>query len=279
MQPSRTALLLAAIAPFTLAADDSREPIAVQAARPAYTFVGLHTAPVPASLRAHVDLPEGAGLVVRAVVTASPAERAGLQKHDILTHLEDQLLINPAQLRSLVRAKRPGDTLIFTYLRQGNPHTAEVTLAERQPRDFQSRARHQYDDVSEELGDAARNIEQELEALRDAGVPIDMDRVREHIREARDRAAEAMEAARQEIESIDIEEALEEAGVIDERASRSTLVYEGTQGSLRLVISEDHSHLTARDADANLLYDGELPEDRSELPESVQEMLARLEID
>ena len=74
------------------------------------------------------------GLVVDVdgVKPGSPAEAAGLKPHDILEKLDDQLLINPAQLEALVRLHSPGDTVTLTILHDGEHRTATAKLVEHE---------------------------------------------------------------------------------------------------------------------------------------------------
>lgn len=97
------------------------------------TFLGLEVAPVDEALAAQLKLPRDHGLVVRFVVPDSPAAAAGVQKHDVLTRLDDQLLIAPRQLSALVRARKEGDAIKLTYLRAGAEARANATLVKRVP--------------------------------------------------------------------------------------------------------------------------------------------------
>src|SRR4030095_10089694 len=65
----------------------------------------------------------------------SPGEKAGLQKHDVLVRLGDQVLIAPKQLQTLVANRKAGDTVEIALLRKGQPQTVTVTLATHQPGD------------------------------------------------------------------------------------------------------------------------------------------------
>jgi hypothetical protein len=97
------------------------------------TFLGLEVAPVDEALAAQLKLPPDHGLVVRFVVPDSPAAAAGVQKHDVLTRLDDQLLIAPRQLSALVRARKEGDSIKLTYIRAGAEARAAATLVKRVP--------------------------------------------------------------------------------------------------------------------------------------------------
>ncbi len=73
-------------------------------------FLGISTSPVTPPLRDQLHLTQGMGLMVDYVRKGSPADAAGLQIHDVLQKLDDQVLVNPQQLAVLVRAKKPGDS-------------------------------------------------------------------------------------------------------------------------------------------------------------------------
>lgn len=68
------------------------------------------------------------GLVNTHVSADSPAAQAGLKQNDVLTELAGQALVLPAQLRKLVRARKPGDKVELSYYRAGKKETASVTL-------------------------------------------------------------------------------------------------------------------------------------------------------
>lgn len=91
-------------------------------------WLGVTPDAVSDDLRAQLPLEPGSGLILRGVVADGPAGKAGLQKNDVLTKLDDQLLLNARQLRTLVRAKHAGDTVRLSYVRRGQPGVAEVTL-------------------------------------------------------------------------------------------------------------------------------------------------------
>ena len=84
---------------------------------------------IPAVLRAQLNLPEGIGIVVSFVAKGSPAEKAGLKANDVLTQMDDQLIINAEQLQTLIKGKKNGDDVSLTYYRQGKEHTAKAKLA------------------------------------------------------------------------------------------------------------------------------------------------------
>jgi hypothetical protein len=93
-------------------------------------YIGVAVSPAEDALRAHIDLPAGAGLVVTEVVKDSPAEKAGLKANDIFLEIGGKPLDRPETLVECVRAaeKKP---LAIKLLRAGKPLTIEVTPALR----------------------------------------------------------------------------------------------------------------------------------------------------
>lgn len=91
-------------------------------------YMGVEIIPVDAPTRALFKLPETGGLLVIGVSPGSPADGKFAQG-DILLKLEDQLLVNREQLRSLLRAKKAGDSVTLETVRGGRKESVTVKLA------------------------------------------------------------------------------------------------------------------------------------------------------
>lgn len=72
------------------------------------------------------DLPEG--VYVQQVVADSPAEKAGIQRGDIITKIDGQQLDNKTQLSTIIAKKKIGDTMLITLYREDQTVDVEVTL-------------------------------------------------------------------------------------------------------------------------------------------------------
>ena len=96
------------------------------------TWLGVATTPVPSALSDHLELAEGFGVQVDYVADDSPAAKADLRPHDILTKLDDQLLTTPEHLAVLVRSKKSGDKITLTLIRKGAEETIDATLGENE---------------------------------------------------------------------------------------------------------------------------------------------------
>ncbi len=91
------------------------------------TFLGVEaTCAIPLEEEKSA-LPSGVGLRVNYLVPGSPAA-AHLRMGDVLLRMDDQLLCNPSQLRTLVHMKKNGDAVKFSFLREGTPREATFAL-------------------------------------------------------------------------------------------------------------------------------------------------------
>lgn len=114
---------------FTLLCAGAAEP---QPTTEKTAFLGVTTSPAEAALRAQLGLPRGMGLIVDAVEPGSPAEKAGLRKHDVLYMLDDQLLVTPEQFGILLRSMEPGRTVSLVLFRSGRQQTVKAALGQRE---------------------------------------------------------------------------------------------------------------------------------------------------
>ena len=92
------------------------------------TYLGIYATPVNPSVSNQLNLTSNFYLNVERVESNSPAEKGGVQKFDLLMQFNDQVLINPEQLKCLVRSKKPGEELVLTILRKGKKQKITLTL-------------------------------------------------------------------------------------------------------------------------------------------------------
>src|SRR6184192_4430203 len=96
------------------------------------TFLGVETSQVPDVVSEQLGLVKGLGLVVEYVVPNSPAASAGIQQNDILKMLNDQILIEPSQLRRLLQTFPEGTEVTLTVLRKGQEQKLTAKLARKE---------------------------------------------------------------------------------------------------------------------------------------------------
>ncbi|HEV3024183.1 MAG TPA: PDZ domain-containing protein, partial [Pirellulales bacterium] len=102
-----------------------------QPERPQVTYLGVQTSSPPAALAGQLKLPEGLFLLVDGVDAGSPAEAAGLRAADVLQQLDNQVLVNSDQLGALIRARKAGEQVTLTLIREGRQMTIRATPGQR----------------------------------------------------------------------------------------------------------------------------------------------------
>jgi membrane-associated protease RseP (regulator of RpoE activity) len=95
-------------------------------------YLGVIVSGVGETVRSQLNLTSGGGLAIQQVMDGSPAEKAGLRKHDIIEKCGDQVLFNGEQFTALVRSHKPGDQVTLEILREGKPQSVNVTLGEQE---------------------------------------------------------------------------------------------------------------------------------------------------
>jgi len=94
------------------------------------THLGVAIAKLPGSLSRQLDLPDGIGFLVESILKGSPAEQAGISRHDVLVKLEDQWLVNGSQLAVLLNMRSAGETVALSLYRKGKMMTLPLVLKE-----------------------------------------------------------------------------------------------------------------------------------------------------
>ena len=70
----------------------------------------------------------GVGAEVKEVTNGSAGDKAGLEKGDIITAVNDVPVVSSNALVAAIRGYEPGDTIELTYLRDSEKNTVKVTL-------------------------------------------------------------------------------------------------------------------------------------------------------
>jgi membrane-associated protease RseP (regulator of RpoE activity) len=93
-------------------------------------YIGISVNAADDAIRAQLGLPAGQGVVVGEVVGGSPAEKAGIKKHDIVLELNGKPLDKPETLAHQVQAAKD-HPITLRLLRAGKPVVITVTAAMR----------------------------------------------------------------------------------------------------------------------------------------------------
>jgi hypothetical protein len=247
------------------------------------TYLGIETSQVPTVVSEQLGMAKGLGLVVDYVEANSPAAAAGIQQNDILKMLNDQILIEPSQLRKLLQTFPEGTEVTLTVLRKGQEQKLTAKLAKKEVPQRQSLfpgGNHDWHwdfDETGDLGDQMQDLKEQLkEQLGDARHGV----IREAVTQAHDAARRARDDARRAAEELRIffeENGAMKASRID--LGRAQIVFSDGKGELKLQNVDGKKLLTAKDAQGKLLFSGpvETKEDLDKLPPDVRERYDKLQ--
>jgi serine protease Do len=74
------------------------------------------------------ELNDNSGVKINDVNSNSPAEKAGLEKGDILTQIDGNAVKSIEDLKQALNSKKEGDSVDITYLRNGKKHNTTVVF-------------------------------------------------------------------------------------------------------------------------------------------------------
>ncbi|HOD79781.1 MAG: putative periplasmic serine endoprotease DegP-like precursor [Planctomycetes bacterium ADurb.Bin126] len=90
-------------------------------------WLGIRLSPVPAVLGRHLDI-EG-GLMVANLIKDSPADKAGLDRYDLIVAVDGQAVEGePGPFARTIQAKKPGDPVRLTIYHRGRKKDVEAML-------------------------------------------------------------------------------------------------------------------------------------------------------
>ena len=262
--------------------------------RPA-AFLGVATSPLPPVLTAQLGLPDGFGLVVDEVLPESPADKAGVLRFDVLRQFNDQNLVDPNQLSTLVRAQARDAEVSLTLLRKGQEQKVTVKIAERpMPVRMQFPApvgeiREQIDRLKEEFGDKARKLQ---ERTRDF-----QDRMKEHQERLKIWQANPIgEMPKPPVLNLPVEPAdilrevrpggaaqvrvLEPNGTVTYNTANAKVLMKDDSGEIEVSSSDGRRKLVAKNAKGEVIFDGPIdtPEQIKALPEDLRKKVETIEV-
>jgi serine protease Do len=246
------------------------------------TFLGVETSQVPNVVSEQLGLTKGLGLVVDYVVPNSPAASAGVQQNDILKMLNDQILMEPTQLRKLLQTFSEGTDVTLTILRKGQEQRITVKLAKKEmPQRHSMMPGGNHDmhwdfDETRDVGDQMQDLKEQLkEQLGDTQRGIIRGAVIQAHEAARRARADARRAAR-EIRILSSDNGMLKATKID--LGKAQIVFSDGKGEMKLENVDGKKLLTVKDTQGKLLFSGpvESKEDLDKVPVDVRERYERL---
>jgi len=95
-------------------------------------YLGIGIEPLHAAMLRHLPqlVRDGRGIMVTEVHHDSPADKAGIKAHDIITSYDDQRLYSPEQLAKLIRNDKAGREIKLGVIHDGKAEDVSVTLGD-----------------------------------------------------------------------------------------------------------------------------------------------------
>lgn len=107
----------------------ARETAAAAETKTPRPWLGVWAADIEdPALEAQLDLEDGEGFLIENVFPDSPAQRAGIQRFDVITKIDGKRLHGTLGLRSCLKDARVGQTIEIELVRKGRRETLKVTL-------------------------------------------------------------------------------------------------------------------------------------------------------
>ncbi len=97
----------------------------------AYLGVGTQQVRLPEGLRRQCNLDQETAVIVVDVQPGSPASGAGLLIGDLIVSLGGTSIMEPADLKSVLRPDRVGESMIASVIRGGEPRDLQIHVGER----------------------------------------------------------------------------------------------------------------------------------------------------
>ncbi|MFW6158896.1 MAG: S1C family serine protease [Planctomycetota bacterium] len=93
-----------------------------------YGHLGIGVGGVPEALTDQLGLQRGEGVLVTRVKEGSPASEGGIQKNDVITRVDNQIILSTEQLRKLIGYTAPGIEVKIELIRRTKRQTVRVKL-------------------------------------------------------------------------------------------------------------------------------------------------------
>ena len=235
------------------------------------TYLGVETAPMQRTLGAQLGLPKDTGLIVTNVMEKSPAAEA-LKDDDVLTRIDDQILIDTHQLSVLVRAKNEGEEVRLTFIRGGKEMSAKVKLGTREVPKHENAFFFRHGGAGGVMpmpGDAGgMSWEQKLPGMG----PDDARDVLRMIEHERGNFISGP--------GVRIMHRAGKGGTIID-LPKSNISYSDDEGSIEIKVDDGKRNLTIKNTKGDVAFNGPIntPEERAKLPAEVSKRLEKLETD
>lgn len=94
-------------------------------------FLGVQLGPVEPALASQLGLDEGTGALVNVVAENSPAYKAGLKEHDVISKIDGETVRGPQDVVRRISERKKGDKIKLEVFRGGKKIEVEAVLGEK----------------------------------------------------------------------------------------------------------------------------------------------------
>lgn len=96
--------------------------------RPDMGWLGVSAQAVTPDLAAALSLQDSVGAIINGITKGSPAEKAGLQRGDVIVELDGKKILDPSELPRMVAFRHIGKTVTLKIVRQGKPLDVKAVI-------------------------------------------------------------------------------------------------------------------------------------------------------
>ena len=94
-------------------------------------WLGIKIQDITPKLAESFGLSSTDGVIIANIVVNGPADKAGLDRGDVITHINDEKVRDYHDTLNRISAQNPGSKIILTIVREGKTITKEAVVAER----------------------------------------------------------------------------------------------------------------------------------------------------
>ncbi|SHK02012.1 PDZ domain-containing protein [Rubritalea squalenifaciens DSM 18772] len=250
----------------------------------AAAWLGIAGSPVSETLASHIGTKLGVGITLDIVSPESPAAKAGLKAHDVITKLGGDEIKGMDDLRAAIAKHKAGEEVDVDIISGGKVNQVKVTLGERpanlpmiQPRAGFGAPRGRFIDPN--------NLPQGMfQGLEDAEAKRLQDLMRNQMQQMRQQM---------QMLELDVQPGQQGADVKRFHLNLQDLMKNGNakfggsitmadeQGSVSLKMTDDGKEVEVKDKNGKLLYAGpyETDIDKEAVPDEIRERIDRLGVE